>query len=202
VTTIVNGWDGQPLARKRGDRPPRAICIAHFRPEKGHEFLIAAWTEVSRVLPPATLRLVGDGPERARIEDAIDAAGLWNSVELTGPAEDVWPLLAESDLLVLPSRSESLGIVALEAMAAGLPVVATAVGGLRDLVQPGRNGALAAPDDPRQFAHAVIDLLRDPRKRESMAEACRATAALHTKDAMVAEYFALYDELLSMRAAG
>jgi glycosyltransferase involved in cell wall biosynthesis len=201
VTTIVNGWDGQPLPRGPAHSDPRVICIANFRPEKAHDVLISAWSDVVRALPGATLRLVGDGPRRPQVAEAIEAAGLTDSVELTGPVADVWPLLAESDVFVLSSRSEPLGIVVLEAMAAGLPVVATAVGGVRELVDPGRTGLLVPRDDPRQLAEALLELLREQPKREAMADACRATAARHTKGSMVAEYYALYEELLSRKAA-
>jgi glycosyltransferase involved in cell wall biosynthesis len=201
VTAIVNGWDGRPLPPDRGHSEPRAICIANFRPEKAHDVLIRAWSDVAEALPGATLRLVGDGPLRGQVERAIEAAGLAQNVEVVGPVEDVWPLLAQSDLFVLASRSEPLGIVVLEAMAAGLPVVATAVGGVQELVDPGRTGLLVPRDDPQRLSEAVVDLLRDRPRREALADAGREAARRHTKDAMVAEYYALYDELLAAKAA-
>jgi glycosyltransferase involved in cell wall biosynthesis len=191
------GWSGEPLApRAAAGRPPTVVCVAALRREKGHDTLLAAFAQVRAAIPDARLVLVGDGPYRPQVEAMVRAAGLTDAVRLTGRAAQIWPHLADADVFVLASPSEALGIAIMEAMAAGLPVVATDTGGIPELVTPGVTGELFAVRDHDALARKLIDLLGDPRRLRSMSAAAVAAAEAMRMQVSVAEYFRLYGRLL------
>jgi glycosyltransferase involved in cell wall biosynthesis len=144
--------------------------------------------------------IAGDGPQRQQLEGEIAALGLANAVQLLGTRSDVADLLADSDLFVLSSRSECLPMSVIEAMAAGLPVVASAVGGVPELVEQGRTGILVPPDDPALLAAAIARLAGDPGLRRRMGEAGRARAeALFDVDVFRSAHVDLYARELARR---
>jgi glycosyltransferase involved in cell wall biosynthesis len=195
VVTIHNGWQGTPGDDVGLADRPTAVCVANLRQEKGHAVLLDAWPEVLRAVPNAELVLVGDGPLRNEIEAIIARAGLQDSVRLLGAVSDVWPHLAQAHVFVLPTLHEPFGIVAAEAMAAGLPVVASDVGGLPEFVAPGVNGELVPVGDRVALAAALSGLLSDDDRRARLGAQARATAAEYSIDRTVARYVALYEEL-------
>lgn len=198
VERIRLGWSGAPQpARPSEGRAPTIVCVAALRPEKGHDTLLAAFSAVLDVIPDARLVLVGDGPERRVLEATIAAAGITASVELRGRVAEVWPHLADADVFVLASPAEALGIAIMEAMAAGLPVVATDVGGIPELVTPGVTGELFGVRDHRELAQQLIALLQSPERRAAMSAAAVETAAAMRMERSVEQYFRLYDRLLA-----
>jgi glycosyltransferase involved in cell wall biosynthesis len=197
VARIVNGWEGTPPPESGLAERPTVICVANFRTQKGHDVLLRAFARTRERVGDAQLVLVGGGPERAEVEATIARLGLESQVSVAGAVDDVWPYLAQAHVFALASRYEPLGVVVLEAMAAGLPVVATRVGGIPEIVQEGVTGTLVGADDDVAFGEALVALLEAPDLRARMGEAGRATAAEHTAERMVERYFALYDELLS-----
>jgi glycosyltransferase involved in cell wall biosynthesis len=198
VGRIRLGWSGDPAPpRPSAGRPPTVVCVAALRPEKGHDTLLAAFVTVLGVIPEARLVLVGDGPERGAIEATIAAAGMTASVDLRGRVAEVWPHLADADVFVLASPAEALGIAIMEAMAAGLPVVATDVGGIPELVTPGVTGELFGVRDDRELARRLIALLQSPERRAAMSAAALETAATMRMERSVEQYFRLYDRLLA-----
>jgi glycosyltransferase involved in cell wall biosynthesis len=175
----------------------RAVCVARLHPVKDHETLLRAARLVSDARPDFELLLAGDGPERERLEKLSGELRLESVVRFLGRREDVRELLAGADLFVLASRSEGISLGVLEAMAAALPVVATAVGGNCEAVVEGETGLLVPPESPAALAEAILRLLGDP------GVACAQGAAGRTRversfslDAMVTRYEALYSELL------
>ena len=122
------------------------------------------------------LVLVGDGPERPRVEALARELGMERRVRFLGPMPHFDDLLARADLFLLPSETESFGLAALEALASGVPVVASAVGGIREVVKPGATGLLVPPADPVALADATRSLLEDEPRRLAMARAARADA--------------------------
>lgn len=198
VVTIRNGWEGAPLPPKRSGSL-NILCTANLRPEKGHAVLLKAFAGVVTELADVRLTLVGGGPLQSELENQVDRLGLGQRVRFTGPVDDVWPYLAEADVFVLPSLSEPLGIAIIEAMAAGLPVVATSAGGIPELVRHGDNGLLTTPGDERELAEALVQMLRSPELRTRFGNSGRSIAASLTMARMSDAYEALYDSVARSR---
>ena len=165
VAVIPNGIEAMVYPDRdavTARRPVRSvITVANLRPEKSHETLIAAAGLVAAEFPEVQFEVVGDGPRRAELEALVRARGLERRVHFLGHREDVAQLLAEADVFVLPSRSEAFPNCAIEAMAAGLPVVASATGGLLDLIEHGHTGLLFEPGDPEALGSALRHLFTD-----------------------------------------
>ncbi len=162
-TVIKNAVEvGRPGRSDRGHgvRPAEIVSVGRLAEPKDFSTLVAAFA----LLPAgcARLRLLGDGPQRGRIEAQIDDLGLTDSVELAGEVADVGPYLEQADVFVLSSSSEGMPISVLEAMAAGLPVVASAVGGLAEVVVEGETGYLVPPGDAGALAARLAELAGDP----------------------------------------
>jgi L-malate glycosyltransferase len=198
VSCIRNGWSGTPLKLRQAPRPT-VVCTANFRAQKGHPVLIEAFAAVAERMPGARLVLLGDGPERPAARELVERLGLGGRVELPGPQADVWPWLAKAQVFALASLYEPLGIAVLEAMAAGLPVVASGVDGIRELVRPGVTGELVPPGDPAALAAALIALLGDPDAAMRMGAAGRTFAEGARMEVCVDRYFELYERLLAER---
>jgi glycosyltransferase involved in cell wall biosynthesis len=147
-----------PWQRRAGWRDePRVVFVGRLAPEKGLDVLIDAWPQVLATFPKARLTLVGEGAQRSALEGRVARLGLGGLVDLPGATDDPNSRLRAADLFVLPSREEGMSVALLEAMALGLPLVATSIAGNRRLVQDFKHGRLVAPDDPSALARAVID---------------------------------------------
>ncbi len=169
-----------PAPRPPPDGPISLLFLGRLSPEKGLDVLLRALALPSA--RPFHLDVVGDGPERAALERATRAAGLAAHVAFHGFQPDVAPYLAGADALVMPSRREGLPMALIEAVAAARPIVATAVGGIPELVTPGENGELAAPDDAPALAAAIARLADAFPARQTAAHA-RALAVRRTYSA-------------------
>ncbi|MBX6313326.1 MAG: glycosyltransferase [Isosphaeraceae bacterium] len=161
----------QPRAGWR--EAPQAIFVGRLAPEKGLDTLVAAWTQVRAEHPRARLALLGEGPMRPVLEEQIARLGLADAIVLAGPAADVTDRLRAADLFVLPSREEGMSIALLEAMALGLPAVATAIPGNLGLMTNGVHGRLTPPDDPEGLARAILAQWADPDAARAMAAVAR-----------------------------
>lgn len=177
------------------------LAVGVFRPMKAFNLLVRAFAEVS---PDAHLVVAGDGPQRRQIEDTVGELSLQDRVTLLGSRNDVNELMSAADAFVLSStHGEALPLVLLEAAASMLPVVATDVGGCREIVKDGVNGMLVPPSDPKALAQAMREVRSLPReKRRSMGEEGRAwVMGQFDIERVVAIWEDLYRELLP-RAAG
>jgi N-acetyl-alpha-D-glucosaminyl L-malate synthase BshA len=172
------------------------IHISNLRPVKQVDAVVRVFARI-RERVPARLLIVGEGPELSRAEQLIDELGVTAHVELVGEAQDVIALLSISDLFLLPSLQESFGLSALEAMACGVPVVASNVGGLPEVVIDGVTGFLHPPAQVEQMAESGIRILSDPALHARMAaDAVRLATERFSANRIVPEYEALYERTL------
>jgi glycosyltransferase involved in cell wall biosynthesis len=178
-------------------RPPVVGCVASLRPHKGQAVLMRAFACLPESLG-GTLVLVGEGPERSRLERLGADLGLVPRLRMPGERLDARLLLAGFDLLVAPSIGrEGLGVSVLEGMDAGLPVVASRVGGLPEVVEEGRTGLLVPEDDPAALAAAMTTILsRDDRGAALGAEGRRRVESQFRASAMVRRVESLYEVAL------
>jgi len=202
IVVIPNGLD---LGRMRA-RTPRAplrhvIVVANLRSEKGHDVLIDAAARVLQRFPDARFDCLGAGPERARLIAYAARAGVAHAVRFLGHQDDVADRLARADIFALPSRSEAFPNAVLEAMATGLPIVASAVGGILELIDEGRTGLLTPAGDPASLADHLMELMADPPRANALGAAARADAHAHYSfERMVSAFESLYDAQLELRA--
>lgn len=200
VSVIHNAVDAAACARAEpADLGPRtgfrAGFVGRFEPEKGLVELAAAWPTVAGALPGAELVMAGEGAEEAALRSALAAEP---GVRWLGFRHDVPAVLKALDALVLPSRSEAFGMVAAEALAAGVPVVASRVGGIPEVVRDGVDGILVPPRDPAALAAALIALARDPVARRRMGESGAARIAMEFSiDAMADGYEAVLADVIA-----
>ena len=186
--------DGRGLRAQltAGEDRPVILTGARLDAQKGHPVLLEAAAQV----PEAVFALAGAGPERAALERRAAELGVADRVLFLGHRDDVPELLAACDVFALPSLYEGSSLALLEAMAAGRPVVGSAVPGTDELIADGRTGVLVAPGDPSALANALQRLLSDPELRAALGARARERAREFSPDAMAAQVTRVYDELL------
>jgi glycosyltransferase involved in cell wall biosynthesis len=191
VTVIRNGCD---LERFDPARPPSAdlraslgfepgdpilLVLGRLEPQKGHRVLLEALPAVLRRFPRTRLVCAGEGALRSALQAQAHAVGLDRAVRFVGQQADVADWLALADITVLPSFYEGLPLAAVESLAAGRPMVATAVDGTPEVVVDGETGLLVAPGDGEGLARALCRLLADPAERQRLARTGRAWVSEH-----------------------
>jgi len=200
IEIIPNGIDLDRFASARtAERTGCRLCsVANLSADKDPETLLKALAIVRQQRPAATLRIVGDGPRRGEIHAAVTDLGLTEAVELTGFRSDIPEILAEADVFMHAAHTEGLGIAVLEAMAAGVPVVATATGGLMEIVRDGETGLVVEPGDPEAMAAGVLRLLDNNGLRTScVKQAAELVQTSFSVAAMCESYVRVYGELVS-----
>lgn len=205
LSVIRNGVDPACQARPREETRQAlgledgftALIVARIDHLKGHDTLLRAWASLPNAGRLRTLLVVGDGAERSAIERLAAELGISASVRFLGFRSDVNDLLAACDLFVLPSRSEGLPLSILEAMTHRLPIAATRVGGIPEIVTDGQEGLLVPPGDPMALSAAISRLeTNDELRREMGSNALRRAESEFSFDAMVSQYDALYHALM------
>ncbi len=208
--TVANGISPAPHSRARGavrqelnvsPEDVLLLTVGSLTRQKAQHHLLDAFARVHAADPRVRLAIAGEGPLRPALEAQARALGLDGHLRLLGSRADVGDLMQGADLFVLSSEREGLPVTVLEAMAAGLPVVATRAGGTAEAVEEGRTGLIAPVGDVPALAAAIAALASDPARRTSLGQAGRARwSELFTAERMVRETEALYrGELASSR---
>jgi len=202
----VRAWApvaAEEVARLRAamELPPAArvlLAVGRLSREKGHADLLQAmaWIHAHQPRPELHLVLVGDGPEKERLQAAARQAGIAAQVRFAGQQPQVQPFYGLAEAVVIPSHSEGSPNVLLEAMAAGLPIAATAVGGIPEIVTDGREALLVPSQAPREMAQALLRLLADGELRQQLGARAQARAAEHSPQAHGYALVELYQSLL------
>lgn len=192
-------WNGIDLDRFEYRGPavsPVAICVARLSPEKDFSSLIRAIAQVVEQHADFRLKIVGDGQERPHLEQLARDLGLESHVEFLGECSDVPQKLAEAAFFVSASRTEGISLTLLEAMAVGLPIVATEVGGNPEIVERGVTGELVPSGQPEQLANAICRMLERMAEWPAIGELARQRVERHFDvRQMVQKYEALYEAL-------
>ena len=210
IEVVLNGIDAGAFTPAAGAREatrralglapgqPAFLQVARFHSVKDHETSVRAFARAAAALPGAVLLLAGAGSEQARIEGWVKELGLGDAVRFLGVREDVPNLLAAADVFVLSSLSEGISVTLLEAMAASLPIVATAVGGNPEVVVHGETGLLSPRRDAQAMGLNLAALATDPRRRAEMGNAGRRRVeTVFTQERMHRRYAALYGEMMA-----
>ena len=167
--------------------------VSNFREVKRVKDVIRVFARIHRAMP-ATMLMIGDGPEREDAEKEARDLEVAHDVRFLGRIDSVANLLQASDLFLLPSQTESFGLAALEAMACGSPVVATRAGGIPEVIEDGLSGILEPVGSVEAMGRRAVELLRNPAAHAAMREAAIAKANQYSADAIVPMYEALYQE--------
>lgn len=205
VTVVENGvppavpLDERTRARIDGELElgpgPVIAIVGRLAPQKAHDRFLDAAVLVREERPDAQFLIVGDGPLRTELEQQASRLGLQEAVRFTGVRDDAPLLIARSDMLAFSSHWEGLSIAALEALAAGVPIVTTEVAGTRELLETG--AGVAVEHNRSALARAMLDLILDPDRRVALGQRGRALyQERFSSDAMTRRYFCIYDHLL------
>ena len=187
-----SGSGTPPLRDELRDRPLVGV-LARLQPEKGVATFLKAGAHVANIVPQACFIVVGDGPLRTELEVLVRRLCIEQNVRFLGFRSDPRALIELLDVLVVPSLTEGAPLVVLEAMAAGVPIVASAVGGIPDQIRHEGEGLLVPPGDPEALGDAVLKLLRDPGLARRMgASGCRKSASVFSHATMVARTEEVY----------
>lgn len=170
-------------------------CVGNLVAGKGHAFFLDAFARLSARVPKCHAVIVGDGPFRVTLEQTARTLGIARAVTFTGYCPDAKAMIASMDCFVLPSETETFGRTLLEAMLARIPIVATNVGGVPEVVTDGHDGVLVPPDDADACAGAMARVLSDPRFARRLTDAGATTVLRFSIDRHTRAVASVYDEL-------
>ena len=200
IPNFVDHEEFQPppsqTIQNRSPRPINLVHVSNFRPVKRIDDLVYSMSIITKKEPNARLMLVGDGPERPKVDRLIDSLDLRKNIIVTGYRSDVAQIMQCADALVLCSETENAPLTILEGMSCGLPIIATRVGGIPEQVQDGKNGFLVPLKNPEAIAEAALRLGADYKLLLKMGEASRNIVLdRFTKDRVVEQYLEVYKSI-------
>lgn len=175
-TVVHYGIAAGPEPQPYTGEPGRLVCVGRLIPIKGHEVLLRAFAEARAELPGLWLDLAGAGPLAPELRSRAAALGVGEAVRFLGAVTPIGPAYESAAVTVVPSLGEGFGMVALEAMERGRPVIASAVGGLPEIVADGETGIVVPPDDASALSEAIVALVSDPAKAAAFGAAGRRRA--------------------------
>lgn len=175
------------------------VSIGRVTRLKGYEYLLRAIPGISKTFPSVEFWIVGDGPDLPRLEQMARDLGVSNQVVFTGQRNDIPSILEKADLFVLPSLVEALPTVILESMAYGVPVIATDLPGVREILEHDQTGWLVPPRDPARLGEQVCQALSSPPARQNIMSFAAKTVENYSIKKIAAEYLMIYQQLLSQK---
>jgi glycosyltransferase involved in cell wall biosynthesis len=192
IKTIPGG--APEIVLKKEGQKDSITYIGSLVRQKGVDILIEAFREVKKAFPAVKLRIVGNGVERKRLERQAESI---EDIYFLGSRDDLSEVLEKSLLLVLPSREEGFGLVLLEAMAAGIPIVATNVGGIPEIVEDQVSGILVEKENPKELASGILAVLENGMLRQKLIRGGRKVARRYSWENMAYEVDRVYEEVSS-----
>jgi glycosyltransferase involved in cell wall biosynthesis len=200
IEVIPNGVElvrFQTAARGAQKESQCIRSVGRLHVDKGYDVLIRAMPEVLRAIPGARLEIAGEGDQRVFLQGIIDSLQLSGCVKLIGalPYQEVPRFMANAEVFVCPSRAEGMGIVFIEAQAAGTVPVGTRVGGIPDIIEDRVSGRLVSPENSQEIAAALIDLLQHPEKNKEMVATAQSRLARFSWDCVSAAVEKMYESL-------
>ncbi len=194
VPVIYNGVDLSRCLPKTGyelTKPVQLLHIGRFNYQKNHRGLLEAFSAIVQKHPDCCLNLLGDGELRPEVEAYAEELGIREKVIFHGSQSNVYPYLHSADIFLLPSRFEGMPMTIIEAMGTGLPVVASAVGGVPDMLRNGDSGMLVS-QEPQSVSDAVLKLLNEEALRRTLGENARKDSVRFSAEHMAASYCSTY----------
>ena len=204
ISVVPNGIDLERFkissGGKKGDSAKTIIFVGRLHPVKAVQYLIEAMAIIHQEMPDVKLVIVGDGAERSRLEELAERLDLKSCIQFAGqvPQERIPQVMHQADVFALPSLTEGFPVVLLEAMAAGLPIVATNVGGIPDIVEDGVNGYLVNAKSPDEMAEKILMLMQNSVMREKISANNREIAKRYGWDAVTAILERVYQNVLGV----
>ena len=200
VKLIRNGINTDKFQTvKKPDECLRLAIIARLTPVKDHKNLIDAFSHLTHALDAEQmprLRIIGSGPLEQELKSYVESKGLNYCIKFLGERHDIVELLSEVDVFVLSSIAEGIPMTILEAMSCGIPVVATRVGGIPEVIEDRKNGRLVDKQNPEQLANALLEYIKQPNIVEQESISARQRIVNHFSEMqMVEQYLACYDQL-------
>lgn len=195
VKIIPNGIDiggTRSIKIKEKITHPIIGTIGNLKEVKGHKYLIEAMSHVVKDYPLASLEIIGEGEERTNLQKLIDRLNLSHNVSLLGYKENPAPFMKHWNVFALSSLAETFGIVLLEAMEMGLPIVATKVGGIPDIIENKKNGILVSPRNSKMLAQGIVDIIKHPVKASKLKKAALERVRDFEWDKVIKEIENLY----------
>jgi glycosyltransferase involved in cell wall biosynthesis len=208
IHMVRNGIDLRPFdnaspslpAALLPDHPPIVGLIGRLSIEKGVDIFLQAAARVLAVLPSTQFVVVGEGPDRDKLEALIDQLKIRENVSMLGRRNDMPSVYASLNIMVSASRNEGLPIAILEGMASGLPIIATPVGDVPSVIHDGLTGLMVPPENPESLASQIVDLLRNPARQQQLGAAARKLIEDDFSAArMAADYLSIYRNAASQK---
>jgi len=196
VPMIYNGVDLSrclPKTDYQLHEPANLLHIGRFNHQKNHKGLLEAFAKILREFPNCRLNLLGDGELWDEMKDYAQELGIWQQVVFHGSQSDVYPYLQEADIFLLPSNFEGMPMTIIEAMGTGLPIVASNVGGVPDMLTQGQSGLLTSRE-PEAVSRAVLELLQSKALREQLGTNAREDSRKFHAETMAKAYFEIYKQ--------
>lgn len=196
VTLVYNGIDLTQCIAKKNTQIDSQIKILHvgrFAPQKNHEMMVEAFADVVKDYPKCELDLVGDGDLVDSVKQKVTELGIEEKVHFVGLLDKVYEKMSESDIFILPSNYEGMPITLIEAMATGLPIVATAVGGVPDMIEDGKSGLLVGVTKDK-IAKGIVSLIEDAMLRETVSQGAKQRSVQFSMENMTRAYISVYQQ--------